>query len=364
MSSCSHKVGQAKERNAKMKYNMLQNDGSLLEKAQVLARRLSDATGLLFWVGSQGQSSRDDSFDDEVLEQLMTLEVQGGDELVELVYNPGSVEAAPFTTHLLQALAREIFEGLTGSEQVVHESWTWEKLLNTALIEQWDTGTFAAKVGACQLTGLSLGFPVLIHCSTWSPEVVEVLENLFPQAPVRWVLEPDLFLYVPLDQSEIGLVEQKAYGDVLIEQIHALLADELGILATVFVGQVIEEDIWAGFLEVRKLTVLHRRFFISSLGLAAWNVGIAALLMETRSIVGQEYIQEVLGHLNKELLDTLRVFLEKDMSVADSARALYIHRNTLTYRLDRITEITGYNPRRLDGAVHLFMALWLSNHTN
>ena len=106
MSSCSHKVGQAKERNAKMKYNMLQNDGSLLEKAQVLARRLSDATGLLFWVGSQGQSSLDDSFDDEVLEQLMTLEVQVGDELVELVYNPGSVEAAPFTTRLLQALAR------------------------------------------------------------------------------------------------------------------------------------------------------------------------------------------------------------------------------------------------------------------
>lgn len=348
-----------------MKYNMLQNDESQQEKALELARRLSDATGLLFRVGTECQFSSDNSLDDEVLGQLITLEVQVGDEIVELVYNPGVVKEAPFTTRLLQALAREIFDGLTVSEQVVQrEPWTWEKLLNTALIEQWDTGTFAARVGACRLTGLSLGFPVLVHCSTWSPVVVEVLENLFPQAPVRWVLKPDLFLYVPVDRTEGGLVEQKAYGDALIEQIHSLLADELGVLATVFVGQVIKEDIWAGFLEVRKLTELHRRFFIGTLGLAAWNVGIAALLLGTGSIVGQDYIRGVLGHLNKELLDTLRVFLEKDMSVADSARALYIHRNTLTYRLDRITEITGHNPRRLGGAVHLFMALWLSNHTN
>jgi len=348
-----------------MKYNMLQNDGSQQEKAQELARRLSDATGLLFRVGTECQSSYEHSLDDEVLGQLMTLEVQVGDEIVELVYNPEVVKAGPFTTRLLQALAREIVDGLTVSEQVVQlEPWTWEKLLNTALIEQWDTGTFAARVGACRLTGLSLGFPVLVHCSTWSPEVVEVLENLFPQAPVRWVLKPDMFLSVPLDRRDGGLAEQRAYGEALIEQIHSLLADELGVLATVFVGQVIEEDIWAGFLEVRKLTELHRRFFIGTLGLAAWNVGIAALLLGTRLIVGQDYIRGVLGHLNKELLDTLRVFLEKDMSITDSARALFIHRNTLTYRLDRITELTGYNPRRLDGAVHLFMALWLSNHSN
>ena len=344
---------------------MLQNNASPQEKAQELARRLSDATGLIFRVSHQCQATDEPSLEAEVMARLRTLEVKVGDEIVELVYNPGIVEGSSFTTRLLQALAREIVDGLTVSEQVVQlEPWTWEKLLNTALIEQWDTGTFAAKVGACRLTGLSLGFPVLVHCSTWSPEVVEVLENFFPQAPVRWVLKPDLFLYVPIDRSEGGLVEQKAYGNTLIEQIHTLLADEVGVLATVFVGQPIEEELWAGFLEVRKLTELHRRFFMGTRGLAAWNVGIAALLIGIQSSVGHDYIRGALGPLNKELLETLRVFLEKDMSVAEAARALYIHRNTLTYRLDRITEITGHNPRRLDGAVHLFMALWLRNHAN
>lgn len=343
---------------------MVQNDGNQLVKAQELARRLSDATGVYFRVGSDCQSAEDSSPDGQGPGQLRTLEVQVGDEIVELVYNPGSGEAGPFTIRVLNALAREILDGLIVSDRVQLEPWTWEKLLNMALAEKWDTGTFAARVGAYQLKGLSLGLPVLVHCSTWTPEVVQVLENLFPQAPVLWVLKPDLFLYVPLDRNEGGLAEQKAYGNALIEQIHSLLADELGVLATVFVGQVIEEDIWAGFLEVRKLTELHHRFFIGTIGLAAWNVGLAALMLETRSIVGQDYIRGVLGPLNKELLDTLRVFLEKDMSVADSARALYIHRNTLTYRLDRITEITGHNPRRLSGAVHLYIALWLSNHSN
>jgi len=348
-----------------MKYNMLQNDGSHQEKAQELAQRLSNATGLVFWVGSKCRSTYDNSWDDEVSEQLMTLEVQVENELVELVYNPGSSEVGPFTTRLLQALAREIVDGLTVSEQVVQlEPWTWEKLLNTALVEQWDTGTFAAKVASCRLTGLSLGFPLLVHCPTWSPEVVEVLENFFPQAPIRWVLKPDMFLYIPLDRSEGGLAEQRAYGDALIKQVHSLLADELGVLATVFVGEVIEEDIWSGFLEARKLTELHRRFFVGTLGLAAWDVGIAPLFLETRSNVGQDYIRKALGHLNPELLETLKIFLDKEMSITDSARALFIHRNTLTYRLDRITELTGYNPRRLNEAVHLFLALWLSNHSN
>lgn len=346
---------------------MLQNNERHQEIKWELARRLSDATGIHFRVGSECQISLDntgESLDNQVLEQVKSLEIQVGNEIVKLVYNPESNDSDPFTTRLLQALAREIFDGLTISDRVQRESWTWEKLLDTATKENWDIGTFAARAETYGLKGLSLGFPVIVHCSSWSSEVVEVLENLFPQAPVRWVIQPDVFLYVPLDPNEDGLVEQKAYGDALINQIHSLLADELGVLATVFVGQVIEEDIWAGFLEVRKLTELHRRFFTGTLGLAAWHVGIAALLMETRSKVKQDYIQGVLGHLNKELLDTLRVFLEKDMSVADSARTLFIHRNTLTYRLDRITEITGHNPRRLAGAVHLYMALWLSNHNN
>jgi len=349
-----------------MKYNMLQNDESQQEKAQELARRLSDATGLRFWVGSECLSAYDNSLKCEISGKRIPLKVQVGDAIVDLVYVcPGNVDSGALTARLLQALANEFYDGLADREQDVRlESWTWEKLLETALAEQWDQVTFSAKAASCQLTGLSQGFPVLVHCSTWSPEVVVVLENLFPQAPVRWVLKSDMFLYVPLDRSEGGLVEQKAYGDALIEQIHALLADELGILATVFVGEVIEEDIWAGFLEVRKLTELHRRFFIETLGLAAWNVGIASLFLETRSIVGQDYIRRALGNLNKELLETLRIFLEKDMSITDSARTLFIHRNTLTYRLDRITELTGYNPRRLNGAVHLYMALWLSSHTN
>ena len=182
---------------------MFQNDGIPTERVQVLARRLSEATGLLFRAGTEGRSTAVNSLE---------VEIQLEDGTIELLYSLDCIEEGPLTTRLLQALAREIYDGLAGSQDqdVPFEAWTWEKLLNEALAEQWDHETFAAKAAACRLTGLSLGYPVLVHCSSWTPEVVEVLENLFPQAPVHWVLKPDIFLYVPLERSE-GLAEHRLY---------------------------------------------------------------------------------------------------------------------------------------------------------
>ena len=54
---------------------------------------------------------------------------------------------------------------------------------------------------------------------------------------------------------------------------------------------------------------------------------------------------------NDELLETARTFFDKDLNLSDTARQLYIHRNTLTYRLDKIQKITGLDLRKFDDAV-------------
>jgi carbohydrate diacid regulator len=50
------------------------------------------------------------------------------------------------------------------------------------------------------------------------------------------------------------------------------------------------------------------------------------------------------------------------LNVADAARALFVHRNTLIYRLDRIRELTDCDPRSFEESVNLFWALWLKKH--
>lgn len=54
---------------------------------------------------------------------------------------------------------------------------------------------------------------------------------------------------------------------------------------------------------------------------------------------------------NQEMLSTLATFFEKDLNLSDTARQLFIHRNTLVYRLDKIQKQTGLDLRRFDDAV-------------
>ena len=54
---------------------------------------------------------------------------------------------------------------------------------------------------------------------------------------------------------------------------------------------------------------------------------------------------------DSEMTDTAEEFLENSLNVSETSRKLYLHRNTLTYRLDKIEKSTGLNIRRFSDAV-------------
>ena len=60
-----------------------------------------------------------------------------------------------------------------------------------------------------------------------------------------------------------------------------------------------------------------------------------------------------------ELLDTLQVFFAQNCCPSETARRLVIHRNTLTYRLQKVALLTGLDPRRFDDATQIHLALLL-----
>ena len=51
-----------------------------------------------------------------------------------------------------------------------------------------------------------------------------------------------------------------------------------------------------------------------------------------------------------EMLDTIDMFLQKDLNLSDTSRQLYIHRNTLVYRLDKVQRSVGLDLRRFEDA--------------
>ena len=82
----------------------------------------------------------------------------------------------------------------------------------------------------------------------------------------------------------------------------------------------------------------------------------------------QAFCRKVLGGLldardeQRELsLQTLKTYYQNDMNVQKTAQELFIHRNTLNIRLNRIRELTGYAPQTFQDAFVLRMAILLGD---
>lgn len=64
---------------------------------------------------------------------------------------------------------------------------------------------------------------------------------------------------------------------------------------------------------------------------------------------------------NEEMLQTIEMFFRKDLNLSDTARQLFIHRNTLVYRLDKVQRQTGLDLRHFDDAVTFKILYELKN---
>ena len=79
------------------------------------------------------------------------------------------------------------------------------------------------------------------------------------------------------------------------------------------------------------------------------------------------FIQEIFGEnmpydLDEETLNTINKFFENNMNVSETSRQLFVHRNTLVYRIERIQESTGLDLRCFDDALTFKIALMVVNY--
>lgn len=91
------------------------------------------------------------------------------------------------------------------------------------------------------------------------------------------------------------------------------------------------------------------------------DLGLELLCAETTTSTRSHIIERSLGALPRhpDLMETLAVFFRCHLNIAFTAKMLRVHRNTLLYRLDRIQELTGSNPRDFGQAAQMHVALML-----
>lgn len=88
-----------------------------------------------------------------------------------------------------------------------------------------------------------------------------------------------------------------------------------------------------------------------------------ALIYQVDQGLADRFSHRVLKNFDDNKAKTLESFFHHNLNIQKTADNLYVHRNTLIYRLNKITEETGYDPRSFKDALILQVALWIFQKT-
>ena len=99
------------------------------------------------------------------------------------------------------------------------------------------------------------------------------------------------------------------------------------------------------------------------------TLGLSRLLYnipksEVESYLNKHINIDLLSQIDEETLNLIEVFFENDLSLAETSRKTFIHRNTLIYRLDKFADLTGYDVRKFSNAITVKISLMLYNFIN
>lgn len=92
------------------------------------------------------------------------------------------------------------------------------------------------------------------------------------------------------------------------------------------------------------------------------DIETKALIKRMDSQAKQKFLDRVFAGLPPKGIETLEAFFASNLNIGEAAKHLYVHRNTLIYRLAKIKERTGYDPQVFHDAVSLQLAVWMQQN--
>jgi len=184
----------------------------------------------------------------------------------------------------------------------------------------------------------------------------EIVQNLFPDRLKDFVVVID-------DEStalikELGEEDNAQTVDQLAKNIVDTLNTESMLKAKVGIGAPVESlsEIGRSFKEAQT-ALLVGGIFENDKSVVNYNsLGLGRLIYQLPETLCKLFLDEVFAKgayesLDNETILTIQKFFENNLNVSETSRLLYVHRNTLVYRLDKIQKITGLDLRNFDDAI-------------
>ena len=173
-----------------------------------------------------------------------------------------------------------------------------------------------------------------------------------------------------VDEKSIIVVKEleESDGNEELEQtarmIISSLEPELREIAHVAYGTVVNEikEVSRSYKEARMALDGGKIFFEERNVIAYSSLGIGRLIYQLPIPLCKMFIKEIFGgkstdDFDEETLTTINKFFENSLNVSETSRQLYIHRNTLVYRLDKLQKSTGLDLRVFEDAITFKIAL-------
>ena len=197
----------------------------------------------------------------------------------------------------------------------------------------------------------------------------EMLQNMFPDKTKDYVIS--------VSEQDVVIVKEVKRGTDIkeIEKMAVNIADTLSteFYAKVAVGisTVVDniKDLAKAYQEAQVALEVGKVFESEKNIISYENLGIGRLIYQLPTTLCEMFLQEVfkkgsIDSLDRETLMTIQCFFENNLNVSETSRKLFVHRNTLVYRLEKIRKYTGLDLREFEHAITFKVALMVKKYLN
>ena len=196
---------------------------------------------------------------------------------------------------------------------------------------------------------------------------VDVLSGMFPDKMQDFVLS--------INETDIAVVKQlpgeveSAVLEKLAKSMEDTLRNELFVKTVIGIGTVAEHlrELADAYKEAQTAIDVGKVFDTEKSIMHYENLGIGRLIYQLPTTLCDIFLTEVfkknsIDSLDQETLFTINKFFENNLNVSETSRKLFVHRNTLVYRLEKIKKLTGLDLRQFDHAIVFKVALMVRKY--
>jgi len=196
---------------------------------------------------------------------------------------------------------------------------------------------------------------------------VDILSGMFPDKLQDFVLS--------INEMDIAVVKQIS-GSTTAEELEKLastmedtLKNELRIKTVIGIGTIADHlrELADSYKEAQTAIEVGKVFDTEKSIMHYENLGIGRLIYQLPTTLCEIFLSEVfkknsIDSLDQETLFTINKFFENNLNVSETSRKLFVHRNTLVYRLEKIKKLTGLDLRQFDHAIVFKVALMVRKY--